>query len=183
MKVRITKASDEDYWYANRIGEVFEVVALSNSNYKELSKSTPYIVYTIPKQDCEEVTVEQPKKTMNLKEALKAMLEGKIVVISEKQWDGYKFSYSDTFNHFVVTFRGDTIEATALKYYCNKQFELYEPPAPHKYSVDQFVYTGNIIGKIKSIAGHIKDKPAYDIQVSSSGTTYKYTEDVIGGLA
>lgn len=138
------------------------------------------IVWT--EDELELVPNETPKKTMNLKEALKAMLDGKTVVISEKQWDGYKFSYSDTFNHFVVSFRGDTIEATALKYYCNKQFKLYSPP--HKYSKGQFIVsTSGDFGKIIETDGHDNGVPKYKLQFTSGEKTLVYTEDKIGGLA
>ena len=54
MKVKIIKSEKPSYWYANKIGEVFEVVDYSYSNdYRTLEKG-----YYILKSDCEIVENE-----------------------------------------------------------------------------------------------------------------------------
>jgi hypothetical protein len=55
MKIRIVKAGQPTYWYADRIGEEFEVLSLMRRYRVKLNR--PYVGhYFVNKEDCEEVT-------------------------------------------------------------------------------------------------------------------------------
>lgn len=57
MKVKIMKSDLPTFWYADSIGEVFEVENFSPINYKVIGS-----LHTILKSDCE--IIEEPKRLM-----------------------------------------------------------------------------------------------------------------------
>lgn len=61
MKVKVTKSSSEDYWYAKHIGETFEVNdRINRHNEYDLVELSGGSVYSIGVEDCEIVKEEAP---------------------------------------------------------------------------------------------------------------------------
>jgi hypothetical protein len=54
MKVKITGCSKSTYWYAKKIGEIFEISEYSNMSYSY--KPTVDLTYIIEKCDCKVVS-------------------------------------------------------------------------------------------------------------------------------
>jgi len=56
IKVKITKSSSEDYWYAKHIGEEFEVhEKINRHNEYDLIEELGGSVFSIGVEDCEKV--------------------------------------------------------------------------------------------------------------------------------
>ena len=64
MKVKIQKASKPTYWYANHVGEVFEVAKYNDEDYSVLNDE---LYRRIVIADCEPVEDEPPKSRYEIK--------------------------------------------------------------------------------------------------------------------
>lgn len=64
MKVKITKNNDENYWYNDRIGEVFEVEETTNQLYYRANGR--YKGCYIDKDDCEVIEEEPERQIINI---------------------------------------------------------------------------------------------------------------------
>ena len=62
MKVKITKSSSPHYWYADKVGEIFEVTEDQVFSGDHKVTNGPYKYSLISKEDCEEVTMAQAKE-------------------------------------------------------------------------------------------------------------------------
>ena len=69
MKVKIIKCENPEYWYADKIGEVFEVEEWDIRNYKKFGSCDLII-----KSDCEIVENDTQEKIIKICDAVKNML-------------------------------------------------------------------------------------------------------------
>jgi hypothetical protein len=85
-KVRVVSAEKESYWYADKIGEVFDVIRLSNNSgytvdYQSNEDDEPFVSYRVDFEDCEPVEIRYNGERYRL-ESRKAEVGEKVVVVA-----------------------------------------------------------------------------------------------------
>lgn len=171
MKVKIVKCSGKNYWYADRVGQTFDVAEAYNSysKYIVLYANGEPTIYGIDKCDCEIVKNKNKEKQMGLKVGnVVTVIDGSTV--EKRKYIGKSGQIISIFNYGAgdvakVQFPDGSFGLWYTKYLKDAIAERKSVEAPkaksiakmriNKYS-DNFLWYKNDVGKIVDITDKIE---------------------------